>query len=279
MFGHAVLVSILLHGMLLFAFPGLRTQDSKPKILPGPIVARLASPAAIPVAAVTAPAVPEPVPAAPPLVEERRVEPPPAPIPPPRPAAVAKPAPAPAPAPVAKPVPSPTPVAAARKPSPPAEEPARPAVEAIAPTSPTTAAAVAPPVAAAPAAPSPSTAPGPLAKADPQPAATVQSAEEAGTLGRYRLALIGAAKRYKRYPRVAMDNNWEGRAEIRVVIGANGMISSISVKSSAGHEILDKQALDMITKAKPLVPIPPSLKGKEFSVDVPVIFSLKEESA
>lgn len=75
-----------------------------------------------------------------------------------------------------------------------------------------------------------------------------------------------------------MDNNWEGKAEIRMVIGANGMISSITVKTSAGHEILDAQALDMIRKAKPLTQIPAALRGKEFTVDVPVVFSLKEET-
>jgi protein TonB len=187
------------------------------------------------------------------------------------------------PAPIAKPAPAPErkalPAAAPEpaKPAPAqaATEPARPSTEGSAPP-----VAAAPPAAgAAPAAAAPAAAPGPIAKADPQAASPAETADDAGTLGRYRLALIVAAKRYKRYPRVAMDNNWEGRAEVRVVIGANGMIASISVKSSAGHEILDKQALDMIAKAKPLVPIPSALKGREFSVDVPVIFSLKEDKA
>ncbi len=89
---------------------------------------------------------------------------------------------------------------------------------------------------------------------------------------------MGAARRYKKYPRVAMDNNWEGKVEVRMVIGANGMIASISVRSGTGHEILDQQALDMIRKAKPLAPIPAALRGKEFTVDLPVIFSLKDEA-
>ena len=89
---------------------------------------------------------------------------------------------------------------------------------------------------------------------------------------------MGAARRYKKYPRVAMDNNWEGKVEVRMVIGANGMIASISVRSGTGHEILDQQALDMTRKAKPLAPIPAALRGKEFTVDLPVIFSLKDEA-
>jgi protein TonB len=91
--------------------------------------------------------------------------------------------------------------------------------------------------------------------------------------------LMRMARTYKRYPRVAMDNNWEGRVVIRMVIGSNGMISTISVLNSAGHEVLDKQALDMIQKAKPRVQIPAALRGKEFTLEIPVIYSLKEADA
>ena len=44
------------------------------------------------------------------------------------------------------------------------------------------------------------------------------------------------AGRHKRYPRIAQDNNWEGRVELRVAIGGDGAISSFTVKKSAGRE-------------------------------------------
>ena len=74
-----------------------------------------------------------------------------------------------------------------------------------------------------------------------------------------------------------MDNNWEGQAEIRMAIGADGNVASISVRTRSGFEVLDQQALEMIRKAKPLTPIPAQLRGKGFTVDVPVVFSLKDE--
>ena len=74
-----------------------------------------------------------------------------------------------------------------------------------------------------------------------------------------------------------MDNNWEGKAEVRLVIGADGNIASISIKTPSGFEVLDQQALDMIRRAKPQAPIPAALRGKGFTIDVPVVFSLKEE--
>jgi protein TonB len=92
------------------------------------------------------------------------------------------------------------------------------------------------------------------------------------------MAIISAAKRYKRYPRLAIDNNWEGQAEIRMAIGPDGSITSIGIKTRSGYEVLDQQALEMIRKAKPLTPIPASLRGRAFTVDIPVIFSLKEET-
>jgi len=98
------------------------------------------------------------------------------------------------------------------------------------------------------------------------------------TLGQYRIAIIAAARRYKKYPRLALDNNWEGQAEVRMVIGTDGAIASISIKTGSGFEVLDQQALEMIRKAKPLAPIPAQLRGKGFTVDVPVVFSLREET-
>jgi len=107
----------------------------------------------------------------------------------------------------------------------------------------------------------------------PQPAAETP---DAGTLEQYRLALISAAKRFKQYPRIAVDNNWQGKVEVRIVIDASGTIATLSVRSSAGHPLLDRQALEMIERAKEMADIPPALRGKEFTVDIPVEFSLRE---
>ena len=245
-FAYAVMVSILIHAALLFAFPWLRPGPGKSSAAPGPIVARL-------VAARPAPSAPPPQEAPAPKVEE-----------PPPPPKVERPA---APTPVAKPSPVAKAAPSAPSPAKPSPAPSAPA-EAAKPTE----------AAQTPAAPS-----SPVAKVEPQaPSAAPdapRSAEDSATLEQYRFAIIAAAKRYKRYPRVAMDNNWEGTAVVRMVIGADGMIASLSVKTASGHEILDQQALDMIRKAKPLTPIPSALRGKSFSVEVPVIFNLKEGGA
>ncbi len=101
------------------------------------------------------------------------------------------------------------------------------------------------------------------------------SEADKGTLEQYRLALIMATRRYKRYPAIAMEKGWQGRVEVHMVIGANGAIANASIKTSSGHEVLDNQAMDMLKKGKTTVQVPASLRGREFTIDVPVIFSLE----
>lgn len=114
----------------------------------------------------------------------------------------------------------------------------------------------------------------PGAIAATEPAAKPGSEADKGTLEQYRLALIVATRRYKRYPAIALEKGWHGRVDVHMVVGANGMVADASIKSGSGHEILDNQALDMLNKGKTTVPIPAGLRGREFSIDVPVIFNL-----
>jgi periplasmic protein TonB len=169
---------------------------------------------------------------------------PPVPVPAPEPATAL--APAPVPVPVPAPEPAPVPVVSAT----PSVRPAAPAPAAAAPKAP-----VAVPRAAV---------------------ASSAGAVDRRALAQYRLALMRAAGRYKRYPDTAVDRGWQGKVEVRMVIGANGRLAETSIKASSGHELLDNQAIDMLRKGKTLVQIPASLRGREFSVDVPVIFRLND---
>jgi len=115
-----------------------------------------------------------------------------------------------------------------------------------------------------------------LSPAVPQEALANVSVVDSSLFDAYRLALIDAARRYKRYPVQAMERGWEGRVEVRVVVDAIGTIKSALVKSSSRYQILDNQALDMVRRAfKDLAEVRPAPRGREFTVDVPVIFELK----
>ena len=115
----------------------------------------------------------------------------------------------------------------------------------------------------------------------PSPAAAPAAPriDVASLAAQYRTALIAEAARYKRYPRFARDNGWEGRVEVRLAIGPDGAISSLRVARGTGYSILDQQALEMIRSAMPQTAIPEGLRGVPFSVDIPVIFSLRDPDA
>ena len=102
------------------------------------------------------------------------------------------------------------------------------------------------------------------------------AAAENGTVAQYRLAIISLARGFNRYPRIAIENNWQGRSEVRVTVGSDGAIAALAVRSGSGYEILDRQALDMIGRAASQVPLPVALRGRQFAIDIPVIFRLND---
>lgn len=240
----AVAMSVALHVAVLAGVPD-RTQyaDDAPR---APLNARLA-PLDAPRAEVAPPVVPLPVA----REDERRAAPPP---PPPRAERRAPPAPVARADVVAVPLPAPVPPAAR-------EESAH----------------IAAPERAAP--------PAPVALLRTEPAAAsgepslapraTPDAVDPGSLGQYRLALIGTARRHKLYPDTARERGWEGRVAVELVIAADGTIADASVKQSSGHGVLDREALEMLRRAARLTPVPPSLQGREFRLDVPVLFELK----
>lgn len=186
---------------------------------------------------------PEPAAPAPPPAPVEKVEPP-------------KPAPR-----LAKPVPKATPPAPVA-PAPVVEQPAPP-VESPQPAQPVPA----PPVAAA--------APPPTAPATPSTATLSAAPSDAQSRDQYRVQLIDEARRHKRYPPLARENNWQGNVLVGVAIAADGR-ASVTVKGSSGHEILDRQALDMFRQAARAVPLPPALRGREFALEVRAVYGLEE---
>jgi len=237
---YALAASIVLHAALLLGLRELRLMPPPEAPTLAPLVARLAETKAEPK---LPPSTPAPAPVA-------RPEPKPAPrtTPKPRPKAVPKP--------IARPQASPDQVTTV----PPAAPAASPLPEPAAPVE------AAPATAAPPASVAPQ-----RAASEPAAGPTTDA-----MLAQYRLAIIEAARRYKRYPRVALDNNWQGKAQVQMAIGANGTIASMTIKTSSGHDILDRQALEMIRNAKPLTAIPAGLLGKPFAIEIPVVFSLED---
>lgn len=106
---------------------------------------------------------------------------------------------------------------------------------------------------------------------------TNATGEAVDSLRVYRIAVATQARRFKRYPAQAMASGWEGSADIRVEVGADGRPRAASVVRSSGHEPLDRAALAMIDAGALRARLPESLRGKAFAVVLPVFFSLDDE--
>jgi protein TonB len=121
----------------------------------------------------------------------------------------------------------------------------------------------------------PAPVPAPVAAAVRAPSVPVPAAPDAATVGQYRVQLLGAAGRFKRYPDVARENNWTGNVVVRVAVEAGGL-PQVGIRRTSGHAVLDEQALDMFRQAARAVPVPASLRGGAFSLDVRAIYGLED---
>jgi protein TonB len=107
------------------------------------------------------------------------------------------------------------------------------------------------------------------------PAALSDDAGDAEGLRGYRLALAREASYHKHYPQQAIDAGWSGVVRIQVTIPPDGMPQQ-ALLGSSGYSSLDGAAEEMLRLAIPTTQIPESVRGKAFSVVLPVVFELPE---
>jgi periplasmic protein TonB len=175
----------------------------------------------------------------------------------------------------APPAPVPAPAAKAEKKKAPRATKPAPVISTPQPAPGPTVPPAPPPVAAE--APAPQAAP-PVAAVESQPAPqAAQPAQPPESLSRdqYRLQLIDEARRHKRYPPLARENNWQGDVRVDVAIAANGR-PTVTLKGSSGYEVLDRQALEMFAQAARSVPVPPALRGREFTLELRAVYGLED---
>lgn len=128
---------------------------------------------------------------------------------------------------------------------------------------------------------------GPDAAADSPPAAKAgdtaasatapaASGPDADGIRDYRVGLARAARSHRRYPPAALERGWTGTAEVQVDVSRQGQAWQILLARSSGHEILDREALAMMSRAAAAAALPDSLRGHAFAVRLPVTFDIDE---
>lgn len=109
----------------------------------------------------------------------------------------------------------------------------------------------------------------------PDPPKTVPTVDMDAARGIYGAQLSREFARHKQYPRLAQMRGWQGTVQVQVHIDAGGAVISSSINQSSGHEVLDKQALEMVKKASPLPQPPEALRDRELTMLVPIVFRLE----
>lgn len=113
------------------------------------------------------------------------------------------------------------------------------------------------------------------AAAVPRPSPASEGLDADG-LRQFRLALAREARRFKRYPARALEAGWSGTAEVRLTFVADAAGSRAEVVRGSGYGVLDEAALEMLRQATPATPLPESLRGRAFAINLPVVFDLPE---
>lgn len=99
---------------------------------------------------------------------------------------------------------------------------------------------------------------------------------DADGLRAYRIGLAREARSHRRYPPLARERGWTGTAEVQVDVSRQGLARQILLARSSGHEILDREALSMMSLAAVSAALPDSLRGRDFAVRLPVVFDLAD---
>ncbi|WP_448205994.1 energy transducer TonB [Azospirillum sp. sgz302134] len=87
--------------------------------------------------------------------------------------------------------------------------------------------------------------------------------------------VLGHLERHKRYPRTAQARRQEGVAQLHVTLDRQGRVLSARLVKSAGHTLLDEEALAMVERASPLPPPPPEVPRSPVELLIPVQFFLR----
>ena len=97
----------------------------------------------------------------------------------------------------------------------------------------------------------------------------------ASVLQRYYAELALWLERHKRYPANARRRRQQGTVKLHFIVDRRGQVLSHRIVSESGYRLLDREAEDMLRRARPLPAFPVQMTQAKLEVVVPVSFSLR----
>lgn len=96
-------------------------------------------------------------------------------------------------------------------------------------------------------------------------------------IGQYRLNVARSARQFKVYPPLAREKGWEGVVQVAVVTPIGQGAPIVSLANSSGYEVLDRQALEMVTQAVNLTILPEGMRGRRLAISFPIEYRMAEQ--
>jgi protein TonB len=93
-------------------------------------------------------------------------------------------------------------------------------------------------------------------------------------LGHYGETIASALAGYMEYPRSAQVWRWQGVVTMRLQVAPSGRLLDAQIRTSSGHEVLDREAIAMAWRPQRLPPLPEGVRDQEVTVLVPIVFRL-----
>lgn len=113
----------------------------------------------------------------------------------------------------------------------------------------------------------------PVASAAPAMPAADETIDADG-LRSYRIALALAARRFRDYPAQSVERGESGTVALRVALPGAAGAGRVELLRSSGYAALDGEAQAMLTQAVHATLLPETLRGRAFTFEMPVEFTL-----
>jgi protein TonB len=82
---------------------------------------------------------------------------------------------------------------------------------------------------------------------------------------------------HRRYPPLAKARHLEGVVRLRFTLSNTGALSQgVQIVKASGFDVLDEQASQCVLAAAPFPPFPPELRKNSLTVEVPIVYQLKD---
>lgn len=120
----------------------------------------------------------------------------------------------------------------------------------------------------------------PSASSDDVPATAAPSLgmspdRQSTALPTWKAQLLRHLERHKRYPAEAQRNRSEGVTYVLFTMTRDGRVLNARIEHSAGSAALDREGLELLTRAEPLPPLPQDQPGDTLRLLVPVQFFMR----